>query len=97
MTLVINCYKKDLERNENTIVELSNSLQEKENIIYNLQKSNTWHEQNKKALEVYIEKYKNDVAFLANSQQLYKNETKKLKQRLSFTRLDPILEEECPL
>lgn len=97
LTHVINCYKKDLESKENTIDELSNSVQVKENVIHNLQKNNTWYEQNKKALEAYIEYCKNDVTFLANSQQFYKNETEKLKQLLSSTRLEPILEEEYTL
>jgi len=97
LTHALNGYKKDLENKENTIFELNNSVQVKEDVIHKLQTSNTWYEQNKKILEAEIEYYKNDVTFLANSHQFYKNETEKLKRRLASTRLDTILEEECPI
>lgn len=97
LTYSINMYKKDLENKENSIVELSNDVQRNQNIINNLQASNAWYEQNKRTLESDLEFQKNDITYLANSQQYYKNEVEKLKRKLASTRLDPILEEACPV
>lgn len=93
LTHQINMYKKELEIKENSIVELKNDVQRNHHIINNLRASNTWYEQNKRTLESYLEFQKNDVTYLANSQQFYKNEVEKLKRKLASTRLDPILEE----
>lgn len=97
LTHQINMYKKELEINENSIVELNNDVQRNHHIINNLRASNTWYKQNKRTLESYLEFQKKEVTYLANSQQFYKNEVEKLKRKLASTRLDPILEEVCAL